>query len=192
MSDCILELKNALHILSNQNNLLSLARWEKHGQFFIGHHGKLSLYMDEGTVIARGRKIAKKLYHMDFTLTSPADTEETYNAQCSAPSWEIWHRRFGHVRYSGLQKLLENELVEGLEINKKMPKPDCIAYMEAKLSEASYGPATDRYTRPGQLLCSAHPTPPYFSELSPLFPFHSSLCFTFVFTKTLRLRTSPL
>ena len=82
---------------------------------------------------------------------SPTNAEETYNAQCSAPSWEIWHRRFGHVRYSGLQKLLENKLVEGLEINKKMPKPECIACTEAKLSEASYGPATDRYTRLGQL-----------------------------------------
>ena len=63
----ILELKNALHVPNNRNNLLLLARWEKHGRFFIGHHGKLSLYTDEGTVIARGRKIAKKLYHMDFT-----------------------------------------------------------------------------------------------------------------------------
>ena len=88
---------------------------------------------------------------MDFTLTSPADAEETYVANSSAPNWETWHKRFGHVGYSGLQKLLENELVEGLEINKKTPKPDCIAYMEAKLSEASYGPATNRYTWPGQL-----------------------------------------
>ena len=101
--------------------------------------------------IARGRKIAKKLYHMDFTLTSPTDAEETYNAHSSTPSWETWHKRFGHVGYSGLQKLLENELVEGLEVNKKLPKPDCIACTEAKLSEAPYGPATNRYMQPGQL-----------------------------------------
>ena len=147
----ILELKHVLHVPSNRNNLLSLAKWEKHGRYFIGRHGKLSLHMSEGTAIARGTKIAKKLYHMDFTLVSPETAEETYDAHDAAPSWEIWHKRFGHVGYSGLQKLLEHDLVEGLEINKKSPKPDCIACAKAKLSEASYGPATDRHTQPGQL-----------------------------------------
>ena len=34
------------------------------------------------------------------------NTEEIYN-------WETWHRRFGHVSYSGLQKLFNKNMVEG-------------------------------------------------------------------------------
>jgi hypothetical protein len=147
----ILKLNNALHILNNRNNLLSLTQWEQHGRFFIGCHGKISLYTNERTPIARGQKIAKKLYHMDFTLANPDDAQKTYLSHNSASSWEIWHRHFGHVGYSGLQKLLENKLVEGLKINTKMPKPDCIACIEAKLFEAPYGPAMNRYMWLGQL-----------------------------------------
>ena len=88
---------------------------------------------------------------MDFTLVSPRTAKETYDAHDFAPSWEIWHKWFGHVGYSGHQKLLEHDLVEGLELNKKSPKLDCIACAEVKLSKASYGPATDRHMQPGQL-----------------------------------------
>jgi hypothetical protein len=88
---------------------------------------------------------------MDFMLANPDDAQKTYLSYNSTSSWEIWHRYFGHVRYSGLQKLLKNKLVEGLEINMKMLKPDCIACIEAKLFEAPYGSAMNRYMWLGQL-----------------------------------------
>jgi hypothetical protein len=42
--------------------------------------------MNEGTPIARGQKIAKKLYHMDFMLVNPNDAQKTYLLHNSAPS----------------------------------------------------------------------------------------------------------
>ena len=84
-------------------------------------------------------------------VEKPLDSKFTSHAHISAPTWETWHRRYGHIGYSGLQKLLDLELVDGFEINVHSPKPDCIPCMEAKLSEVPYGPATVRETKPGQL-----------------------------------------
>ena len=84
-------------------------------------------------------------------IEKPLDSKFTSIAHISAPTWKTWHRRYGHVGYSRLQKLLDLELVDGFEINVHSPKPDCISCMEAKLSEGPYGPATVQETKPGQL-----------------------------------------
>ena len=68
-----------------------------------------------------------------------------------AQSWETWHKRFGHIGYSGLQHMLDNNLVEGFSVNAHMPKPDCIACTEAKQSVEPFGPPSDRKTEPGDL-----------------------------------------
>jgi len=45
---------------------------------------------------------------------------------------EMWHWWFGHVGYSGLQKLLEKRLVDGFNMDEQTHKPDCIMCTEAK------------------------------------------------------------
>jgi hypothetical protein len=50
------------------------------------------------------------------------------------PSWETWHRRFGHVGYTGLQKLHELGLADGFDVDARTPKPDCVACTEGKLT----------------------------------------------------------
>ena len=61
------------------------------------------------------------------------------------------HQRFGHVSYSGLEKLVRLDLVNGIRVDQKSPKPDCIPCMEAKLFEAPYGPASGVDTKVGEL-----------------------------------------
>src|SRR5207302_9158106 len=82
---------------------------------------------------------------------APTTTELSLAAMTSAPSWETWHRRFGHVGYSGLQKLLDKHLVNGLHIDLNTDKPDCIACTEAKMSQAPYGPTKEKLSKPGEL-----------------------------------------
>ncbi len=80
-----------------------------------------------------------------------AQIDYALNAASPSQTWETWHRRLGHVGYSGIKKLSDSQLVEGLHIDENSPKPDCIACTEAKLSETPYGPASKRQTRPGEL-----------------------------------------
>ena len=68
----------------------------------------------------------------------------------NAPSWETWHWRFGHISYSGLQQLLDMNLVTGFDVDESSPKPDCPACTKAKQSEEPYRSVSKRATKPGE------------------------------------------
>jgi hypothetical protein len=55
-----------------------------------------------------------------------------------ALSWETWHHRYGHMGYTGLQRIYDQNLVEGFDVNTQTPKPNCIAYTEGKLAVKPY------------------------------------------------------
>jgi len=84
-------------------------------------------------------------------VPSMMHSDYAFSAASPSQSWETWHRRFGHVGYSGIKKLLDNQLIDGLQIDMYSPKLDCVACTEAKLSEAPYGPASGRQTKIGEL-----------------------------------------
>ena len=56
------------------------------------------------------------------------------------------------MSYSGLQHLLNNEMVDGLDVDTSTDKPDCVACTEAKLARTPYGPTVERFTKPGGLV----------------------------------------
>lgn len=61
------------------------------------------------------------------------------------------------------------QLVEGPQIIKDSPRPTCIACTEAKLSDAPYGPASKRRTKPGDLTHQdlwGHTTSPRYMAIS--------------------------
>jgi hypothetical protein len=57
---------------------------------------------------------------------------QTFLGEEPAIDWETWHQRFRHIGYSGLQKLLDNNMVDGFNIDTQTSKPGCVACMEAK------------------------------------------------------------
>jgi hypothetical protein len=132
-----LTLNDVLYIPGNKNNLISLGRWEAAGGKYTGHDGKLTLTAKSGSHVVQGPHIANNLYHLKFTLKKPTQTQgktnHTFAAQ-ETPSWETWHRRFGHVGYTGLQKLHELGLADGFDVDTRTPKPDCVACTEGKLT----------------------------------------------------------
>jgi len=153
----IIRLQNVLHIPCNQNNLLSIIRWDKSpGRSAHFEDQEVTLNSDRNTMIAKGNRRDSKLYRIKFTIASPPPDENPipdlicFTAQLTIP-WEIWHKRFGHIAYSGLEKLMRLSLVDGLNIDSCSPKPDCIACTEAKLFEALYGPAMAQDTKVGEL-----------------------------------------
>jgi len=148
----ILELHDVLHVPDNRNNLLSLRQWETAGHSYIACDSILSLLTKDRKPVARGAKVRNNLYKMMFKHTpETAHSDCTFNAASPSQTWETWHRRFGHVGYSGIKKLLDNQLVNSLEIDTNLLKPDCVACTEAKLSETPYGPMSGCPTKPGEL-----------------------------------------
>jgi hypothetical protein len=49
--------------------------------------------------------------------THPVNAEAAFATAERLESWETWHKRFGHVSYSSLQRLLEANLVEGFKVD---------------------------------------------------------------------------
>src|SRR5271156_776126 len=68
-----------------------------------------------------------------------------------ALSWETWHQCFVHVAYSGLRKLLDKKLVDGFNVDKDSPMPDCIACTESKQHVESFPKLSNRMTTTGEL-----------------------------------------
>ena len=129
----ILKLHNVLHIPMNRNNLISLGKWDAVGGRFIGGGGKIVLEDKNGNPVTTGLKINNHLYCLNLVTRKPRgnlpndrsenlrvfkSTEETQN-------WETWHRQFGHIGYSGLQKLVDLKMVDGLSVDIESAKPDC-------------------------------------------------------------------
>jgi transposase InsO family protein len=81
-----------------------------------------------------------------------ASTAQVNSAEEVAQSWETWHKRFGHVGYSGLQRMMQGRLVDGFNVDERTPKPDCKACTESKQFVTPFPhQAQNRATRPGEL-----------------------------------------
>ena len=76
---------------------------------------------------------------------------QTFQANKPTQSWETWHKRYGHIGYSGLQKLHDLNLVDGFTVDIRTPKPDCVACTEAKQTEEPFNKTSDRVTKPREL-----------------------------------------
>jgi GAG-pre-integrase domain len=104
--------------------------------------------------IAQGKKHNNNLYKMDVQLYKEGDGRfkgESFMGNKSPASWETWHRRFGHIGYTGLQKLLDGNLVEGFEVDTNTLKPDCITCTEAKQHIEPFPKSVNQHTKPGEL-----------------------------------------
>ena len=90
---------------------------------------------------------------MSFVLSHiPENTEFVFHTWTYQLSWETWHQRYAHVSYSGLQHLLDNNMVDDLIIDTSTDKPNCVACTEAKLTCAPYGSSSKRFMKPGELI----------------------------------------
>ena len=152
-----LQLNDVFHIPETESNILSVGCWEhKWGRSSLNKYHKVTLITEDDVPIARGPKIANKLYRLSFALAPAPPPDSKPEPACFTSSieklpWETLHRRFGHISYSGLEKLVRLDLVDGIQVDTKSPKPDCIACTEAKLFEAPYGPASRAETKVGEL-----------------------------------------
>ena len=66
-------------------------------------------------------------------------------------SWETWHKCYGHIGYSGLQKLLDHKMVEGFTVDENSLKPDCETCVLAKQTIKPSDGNSNQVTMPGDL-----------------------------------------
>jgi GAG-pre-integrase domain/Zinc knuckle len=149
-TDYILRLENVLHVPGTRNNLISLGRWDAAGGRYNGGNGELILITKDGMPVAQGTKIRNHLYRMKMVIKPTTRCNKIQSHQTFIRTmlrmWEVWHRHFGHVGYTGLQKLLDRKMVDGFIVDRDSPKPDCVACTEAKQHVKSFPKSSIRNT----------------------------------------------
>ncbi len=155
-----LRLDDVLYIPSNPYNLLSLGRWDCAGGNYHGGQNILSLYKGDQKM-ASGVKITNHLYKMRSLvtqkpgLTSPENTTNephSFSVRELAKSWEVWHKRYGHIGMDSLQQLLTKNLVNGLTVDTHTQKYDCVPCIQAKQHVETFPKDKQkRQTEPGEL-----------------------------------------
>lgn len=151
-----MKLTNVLHIPSNRNNLLSLGRLDAAGGGYSSTNGLLTLTSADRMTIAEGIKVSGNLYKMRVTVKKniPVDTPKNgrvFQANDTSQNWETWHKRFGHVSYSGLRRLYQEKMVNGLTVDPNTPTPDCVACTEAKQHIEPFDKSQRKELEPGNL-----------------------------------------
>jgi hypothetical protein len=132
----VLNLTNVNYIPTNKYNIFALGRWDSCGRKYKASDGKLTLYNRQNAPVLKGQKIASNIYK--FRLYTRAmkqmDIQYTFASTEQKQSWETWHRRFGHISYTGLKYIQSKRLVDGFTVDASTSQPDCVACTEAKQS----------------------------------------------------------
>jgi len=90
---------------------------------------------------------SNQLYQLNINKRIDKNTAKTSN------TWDQWHRRFGHVSILGIWQLLNDNVVEGLDIDQNSSIKDCDACTQAKQTRVPFPKqATSRSQNPGELI----------------------------------------
>ena len=130
-------------------------QWDAASGHYNGGNGEIMLIIKNGMPVAQGIKIRNHLYCMKMDLKLPNQSNkfqsQTFIVNNKLPTWQTWHQHFGHVGYTGLQKLLDGKMVEGFTVDEDSPKPDCIVCTEAKQHVQPFPKSSIRKTEAGEL-----------------------------------------
>src|SRR6266851_5224514 len=100
---------------------------------------------------------SNNLIKLQFHYTKDESANNVDNASIALStsqqlkSWDTWHHCFGHIGYSGLHKLFDQELVTGFFIDHDSSISDCAACTEAKQSVIPFNKKGECDTKPGNL-----------------------------------------
>ena len=118
-----LTLKNVLFVPDMNHNLISVSQCTSMNKQVMFYDKTCKIISNDNKLIACGSRVGK-LYYIDCTSPSHANVA---NAHCTP---DLWHRRLGHVCNGSLQKMVNQNLVRGLDnvkVNENEICHDCAA-----------------------------------------------------------------
>ena len=145
---------DVLHVPNAPNCLLSAARFDDAGGKFEGGDGRCFLKNKTSNIIAEGTRIGR-LYLLNGRAQLLGQERTNYAAAPKLP-WDQWHRRYGHISISALERLDRENMVDGLKIDQSsIASKSCDACIQAKQARKSYPQeAEHRSQTPGERVMS--------------------------------------
>ena len=143
-------LRDVLYVPWAPNNLFSISCLDESGSHVNMGDGRIHLYDKNKNLIAVGWKV-ERMYLLN--IAAHIALERAALSTEMANTWLDWHRRFGHIGVSGLQRTLHKHLVTGMTVSDdNSPRFDCDACVQAKQARAPFlRQSENRAERPGDL-----------------------------------------
>ena len=101
-------LKEALFTPDHSDNLMSIGRIDRTGEKIVFGDHHVIVYNNKRNVVVDGKLAPNQLYPLNIYHRTAESSNITTISQNR--TWSDWHRKFGHVSISGLQKLLTGNL----------------------------------------------------------------------------------
>lgn len=124
-------LKDVLHVPEVPNCLISSSRFDDIGGTTETKNGVLTLKDKVGKVVGKASKI-NRLWLLD--ARAQLKHQESSNvAKTNALPWDEWHKHYGHLGRSGLERLHKSGMVQGLNIDEStIHSTTCETCIQAK------------------------------------------------------------
>uniref|UniRef100_A0A1Y1L115 Retrovirus-related Pol polyprotein from transposon TNT 1-94 n=1 Tax=Photinus pyralis TaxID=7054 RepID=A0A1Y1L115_PHOPY len=128
---------NVFYVPNLRKNLLSVKKLEVAGVKVIFEHGLVKLIQDKHGLIGLGRR--NNLYEISFEVIN----NYCQNVTVENNDFKLWHKRFAHLNYNALGKLIKQKMVNGIDDKVKICQVDfCEPCVEGKITRLPYGTRT--------------------------------------------------
>src|SRR6266481_2072124 len=145
------QLKDVKHAPMAPNNLISIGQLMDHNYRANFTRGRVEFQTPQGQTFAEGRKNGW-LYQMH---TQIPNTNKLAEFAMAARTWDKWHRTLGHISIGAIQTLKNNNLVEGMDIDKSKESTQCMACIQGRQTVEPFPKqAEDDVTQIGELTVS--------------------------------------
>ena len=121
-----------------RNNLLSLGQLQEKGLNILFQHGKCKVYHLENGLLMETHMSSNRMFLL-HAISSPTKTTCFHIAV--EDNMNLWHRRYGHLNFRGLNTLYQQNMVYVLPLIKASTKP-CNDYLIGKQSRDSFPKTT--------------------------------------------------
>ena len=117
-----------------RNNLLSIGQLQEKGLSILFQHGKCKVFHPENGLIMETRISSNRMF-MLHAISQP--TKSTCFHTVTEDIVHLWHCRYGHLSFRGLNTLYQQSMVYGLP-TMKTPTKLCQDFLVGKQSRASF------------------------------------------------------
>ena len=147
------KLQHVLYLPDAPNCLISVSRFDEKGGRAVFHKRECFLEGKDKSIIGHGQ-MRGRLYLLDATVNK--SNKSSLYASSHKLSWDQWHRRYGHISMTTLNRISKGGIVDGLSIDQSMiPSNTCEACIQAKQAHKPFPKeAENRSQEPGERVMS--------------------------------------
>ena len=119
-------MKDVKHAPMAPNNLISIGQLMDNNYLAKFTWDGIKFQMPQGQTFAEGQKVGQ-LYQM---CTQIMNSSKPAEFAAAAWMWDEWYRTLRHISIGAIKTLKNNNLVEGMEVDKNKEPTQCVACIQ--------------------------------------------------------------